>query len=128
MSFTCRSYAAVFRPHTDAPWPTTAPFGRARQDLQSTVYAFPSTGVGPLRAAYRALITHLGDADAVVPVDGGTDILMRGDEHGPGTPEEGKASLAAVSRLDEIPHRRQQQPRENARLDPVAADVPFADA
>ncbi|MFJ3306569.1 DUF1152 domain-containing protein [Streptomyces sp. NPDC086549] len=77
----------------------------AAQDLPSTVYAFPRTGVGPLRAAYRALLAHLGGVDAVVLVDGGTDILMRGDEHGLGTPEEDMASLAAVGGLDEVPHR-----------------------
>jgi hypothetical protein len=36
----------------------------------------------------------------VVLVDGGTDILMRGDEAGLGTPEEDAASLAAASGLD----------------------------
>ena len=51
----------------------------AAHDLPSTVYAFPRLGVQPLRAAYRALVDHLG-VDAVVLVDGGTDILMRGDE------------------------------------------------
>jgi hypothetical protein len=76
-----------------------------RQGLPSTVYAFPRSGVGPLRAAYRTLLAHLGPVDAVVLVDGGTDILMRGDEHGLGTPEEDMASLAAVSGLDEIPQR-----------------------
>jgi hypothetical protein len=73
--------------------------------LPSTVYAFPRTGVIPLRAAYRALLDHLGGVDAVVLVDGGTDILMRGDEHGLGTPEEDMASLAAVDGLDEVEHR-----------------------
>ncbi|MFE2103680.1 DUF1152 domain-containing protein, partial [Streptomyces sp. NPDC059468] len=63
------------------------------------------TGVEPLRAAYRALLDHLGGVDAVVLVDGGTDILMRGDEHGLGTPEEDMASLAAVAGLDDVPHR-----------------------
>lgn len=77
----------------------------AAQELPSTVYAFARTGVGPLRAAYRALLAHLGGVDAVVLVDGGTDILMRGDEHGLGTPEEDMASLAAVDGLDEVPHR-----------------------
>ncbi|MER6693658.1 DUF1152 domain-containing protein, partial [Streptomyces minutiscleroticus] len=48
---------------------------------------------------------YLGGVDAVVLVDGGTDILMRGDEHGLGTPEEDMASLAAVAGLDEVPHR-----------------------
>jgi hypothetical protein len=77
----------------------------AQQDLPSTVYAFPRTGVRPLRAAYRALVGHLGGVDALVLVDGGTDILMRGDEHGLGTPEEDMASLAAVQGLDDIPQR-----------------------
>ncbi|MGW1750367.1 DUF1152 domain-containing protein [Streptomyces sp. NPDC002092] len=75
------------------------------QGLPATVYAFPQTGVQPLRAAYRALVEHLGGVDALVLVDGGTDILMRGDEHGLGTPEEDMASLAAVNGLDEIPQR-----------------------
>jgi hypothetical protein len=77
----------------------------AEQGLPATVYAFPLTGVQPLRAAYRALVDRLGGVDAVVLVDGGTDILMRGDEHGLGTPEEDMASLAAVHGLEEIPQR-----------------------
>ncbi|WP_406005239.1 DUF1152 domain-containing protein [Streptomyces sp. NBC_00637] len=76
-----------------------------RHDLPATVYAFPRTGVEPLRDAYRALLDHLGGVDAIVLVDGGTDILMRGDEHGLGTPEEDMASLAAVHGLDDVPHR-----------------------
>lgn len=68
-------------------------------DLPATVYAFPKTGVQPLRAAYRALLDHL-NADAVVLVDGGTDLLLRGDESGLGTPEEDMASLAALHGLD----------------------------
>ncbi|KUN86139.1 DUF1152 domain-containing protein [Streptomyces griseoruber] len=75
------------------------------QGLPATVYAFPRTGVAPLRDAYRALVDHLGGVDAVVLVDGGTDILMRGDEHGLGTPEEDMASLAAVHALAEVEHR-----------------------
>jgi hypothetical protein len=63
------------------------------------VYAFARTGVRPLRAAYRKLIERLG-VDAVVLADGGTDILMRGDEAGIGTPEEDMASLVAVAGLD----------------------------
>ena len=55
----------------------------------------------PLREAYRALIAHHG-IDAIVLVDGGTDILMRGDEAGLGTPEEDMLSLAAVAGLDEV--------------------------
>lgn len=71
------------------------------QGMDSVVYAFSRTGVRPLRAAYRALIEHLGGVDAVVLVDGGTDILMRGDEAGLGTPEEDMASLASVHGLPE---------------------------
>jgi len=69
-----------------------------RQDLPATVHAFPRTGVRPLAAAYRELVEHL-DVDAIVLVDGGTDILMRGDEAGIGTPEEDMTSLAAVAGL-----------------------------
>ncbi|GAA2095223.1 DUF1152 domain-containing protein [Actinomadura alba] len=75
----------------------------AAHHLPATVYAFPKVGVRPLRAAYRTLIERL-DIDAVVLVDGGTDILMRGDESGLGTPEEDMASLAAVRGLD-VPER-----------------------
>jgi hypothetical protein len=57
----------------------------ASQNLPSTVYAFPLVGVQPLRTAYRALVDHLG-VDAVVLVDGGTDILLCGDESDLGTP------------------------------------------
>ncbi|MCZ4124809.1 DUF1152 domain-containing protein [Streptomyces sp. H39-S7] len=69
-----------------------------RHGMPEAVYAFPSLGVRPLRAAYEALAGHL-DVDAVVLVDGGTDILLRGDESGLGTPEEDMANLAAVRGL-----------------------------
>ncbi|MFF2626036.1 DUF1152 domain-containing protein [Kitasatospora griseola] len=69
-----------------------------------TVWAFASTGVKPLRAAYRALVRRLG-VDAILLVDGGTDILLRGDEAGLGTPEEDMASLAAVAGLRSVPTR-----------------------
>jgi hypothetical protein len=63
------------------------------------VYAFPPLGVERLRDAYRHLVESL-DLDAVVLVDGGTDILLRGDESDLGTPAEDIASLAAVAGLD----------------------------
>lgn len=69
----------------------------------STVHAFSRVGVQPLRAAYRALI-DVYDIDAVVLVDGGTDILMRGDESGLGTPEEDLTSVAALAGI-EVPER-----------------------
>jgi hypothetical protein len=75
-----------------------------RHGYPPTVYAFPQTGVRPLRAAYRALI-ELHGIDAVVLVDGGTDILLRGDEAGLGTPEEDLTSVAALAALDGIPNR-----------------------
>ncbi|GAA1578143.1 DUF1152 domain-containing protein [Dactylosporangium maewongense] len=71
----------------------------AEQRLPSTVYALRRTGVQPLRAAYRNLVSSLG-VDAIVLVDGGTDILLRGDESGLGTPVEDIGSLAAVAGLD----------------------------
>lgn len=61
----------------------------------STVHAFARAGVQPVRAAYTALLERY-DIDAVVLVDGGTDILMRGDESGLGTPEEDLTSVAAL--------------------------------
>lgn len=68
---------------------------------EPVVYTFPRSGVRPLRAAYRGLVEQLG-VDAVVLVDAGTDILLRGDETGLGTPHEDMTSLAAVAGLDGI--------------------------
>ncbi|WP_327676475.1 DUF1152 domain-containing protein [Kitasatospora sp. NBC_00458] len=100
--------AARIGPDTAAPegyFPerTLARWLRAHR-MPDTVWAFPRSGVRPLRDAYRALVGHLG-IDAVLLVDGGTDILMRGDEAGLGTPEEDMASLAAVAGLTEVPER-----------------------
>lgn len=52
----------------------------------------------PVREAYEHLANSLG-LDAIVLVDGGTDILLRGDEAGLGTPAEDMASLAAVAAI-----------------------------
>ncbi|MEZ4376273.1 MAG: DUF1152 domain-containing protein [Polyangiaceae bacterium] len=73
----------------------------AAQDLSCPVYAFEKTGAVPLLASYRALQEEL-QFDCVVLVDGGTDILMRGDEAGLGTPQEDVTSLAAVSQLQGV--------------------------
>jgi hypothetical protein len=70
-----------------------------RQREPDLVYAMPRTGVQPLREAYASLTEQL-DLDAIVLVDGGTDILMRGDEAGLGTPTEDMTSLVAVAGLD----------------------------
>ncbi len=63
------------------------------------IFALNKTGFEPLAEGYRALRDEL-DLDCVVLVDGGTDILMRGDEAGLGTPQEDITSLAAVDALD----------------------------
>lgn len=73
------------------------------RSLPPWVYAFEKVGVRPIAAAYAALRSEL-DLDAVVLVDGGTDILMFGDEAGLGTPQEDMISLAAVAQLD-VPTR-----------------------
>jgi hypothetical protein len=64
----------------------------------TSVFAFGKTGVKPLREAWAALHQELG-FDALVLVDGGTDILMRGDEAGLGTPTEDLSSVAAADAL-----------------------------
>lgn len=74
------------------------------QGRPQPVYAFAPSGVRPLRASYEHLAGTL-HLDAVVPIDGGTDILLRGDESGLGTPEEDMTSLAALRQLDQIPTR-----------------------
>jgi hypothetical protein len=71
---------------------------RTRGDA-AVVYALEKVGVAPLRRAWQALVERI-DPDAIVLVDGGTDLLMRGDESGLGTPAEDMVSLAAVSRLE----------------------------
>ncbi len=64
-----------------------------------TIYAFEKLGVAPVREGYAHLVQSL-DLDAIVLVDGGTDILLRGDEAGLGAPTEHMASLAAVAAMN----------------------------
>ena len=68
-------------------------------ELPSEVYCFDKVGLTPLRAAYDELVGRLR-VDTVILVDGGTDIIMRGDETSLGSPAEDITSLAAVARLD----------------------------
>ncbi len=75
----------------------------SRQGENVTVYAFEQLGIAPTRDAYTYLVQSLG-VDAIVLVDGGTDILLRGDEAGLGTPAEDMTSLAAVAATD-VPTR-----------------------
>lgn len=99
---------AVVGPHTSGsedyfPERTLARY-LSGSPLEPVVYTFERVGVRPLRNAYRAVVDYLG-VDAIVLIDGGTDILMRGDEAGLGTPEEDMASLAAVAGLDGVATR-----------------------
>ncbi len=71
----------------------------AGRGLPGVVWGIEKVGVRPVRAAYRHLVAALG-VDAIVLCDGGTDILMRGDEAGLGTPHEDMTSLAAVAGTD----------------------------
>jgi hypothetical protein len=70
----------------------------SRGEHAPVVWSFDRVGARPLYAGYAWLAETLA-LDAVVLVDGGADVLMRGDEQGLGTPEEDLASLTAVSRL-----------------------------
>ena len=100
--FVAENVAAVTPETTSTDWyfpERTLARWLAAHDLPSTVYAFPPLGVERLRDAYRHLIATL-DIDAVVLVDGGTDILLRGDESNLGTPVEDLTSVAAVAGLD----------------------------
>lgn len=71
----------------------------SRHGEPTTVYALEKLGVVPVREAYVELVRSL-ELDAIVLVDGGTDILLRGDEESLGTPAEDMTSLAAVASLE----------------------------
>lgn len=70
------------------------------EDDPTPVHAIQPGGVRPVRAAYEWLASSL-NIDTLILIDGGTDILMRGDECGLGTPQEDIASLAAAHSLSE---------------------------
>ena len=71
----------------------------SNKENEVPVYAIAKLGVIPVREAYARLVQALR-LDAVVLVDGGTDILLRGDEQNLGTPAEDMTSLAAVASVD----------------------------
>ena len=81
------------------PERTLCRFLESRGEVNPTVYAFANEGAAPVARAYRWLAEKLC-LDGIVLVDGGTDILLRGDEPGLGTPAEDMVSLSAVRRLD----------------------------
>jgi hypothetical protein len=68
---------------------------------ETPVFAIEPEGAMPVQRAYEWLAAHL-KPDAIVLVDGGTDILMRGDEAGLATPEGDSVSLLAVHELRNI--------------------------
>lgn len=61
---------------------------------ETSVFAIDRGGAKSVAAAYQSLVQSLRP-DTLILVDGGTDILMRGDETGLGTPQEDVASLYA---------------------------------
>ena len=75
----------------------------SRQGENARIYAFDKLGVTPIREGYAHLVQALG-LDAIVLLDGGTDVLLGGDEAGLGTPAEDMASLAAVAAMN-VPTR-----------------------
>ena len=67
------------------------------------VYCYKAAGPMVLLEIYQRL-TREFQLDSLILVDGGTDILMRGDEPALGTPLEDMCSLAAAEML-ELPHK-----------------------
>ncbi len=63
------------------------------------IFLIRKGGSADIRAAY-AWLAHELRLDALVLVDGGTDLLMTGDEAGLGTPVEDITSLLAARELD----------------------------
>ena len=59
------------------------------------VYAIENAGAAAVRRAYDWMMAEF-KPDTLVLIDGGTDILMRGNEQGLGTPEEDCSSLLAA--------------------------------
>lgn len=67
------------------------------QDVK--VWCYPRTGARNVLGVYEEMTREL-DLDALVLLDGGTDIMLRGDEPSLGSPAEDMVSLAAASQLD----------------------------
>ncbi|MFN8609663.1 MAG: DUF1152 domain-containing protein [Vulcanimicrobiota bacterium] len=59
------------------------------------IYAIGNAGAAAVARAYEWLVDEL-HPDTLLLIDGGTDILMRGDEQDLGTPEEDCSSLLAA--------------------------------
>lgn len=63
------------------------------------VYSYAASGPMVMLENYRDLVREL-NLDSLVLIDGGTDILMRGDEPSLGTPLEDMCSVAAADMLE----------------------------
>ncbi|OQY26782.1 MAG: hypothetical protein B6244_12395 [Candidatus Cloacimonetes bacterium 4572_55] len=63
------------------------------------ICCFHLVGAIPVTIGYTR-ICEQWQIDTIILVDGGTDILMRGDEVGLGTPQEDIVSIAAVDEVD----------------------------
>jgi hypothetical protein len=73
----------------------------AKQGISQPVYAIAKSGVQGVARAYRWLVQDLRP-DTIVLVDGGTDIVMRGDEAALGTAEEDISSLLGVDCVEGV--------------------------
>lgn len=67
------------------------------------IWLLKKTGVVPARAAYQELV-NVHRIDTVVLVDGGVDVLLKGNEASIGTPVEDLCSLAALHAV-EVPRK-----------------------
>lgn len=74
------------------------------QGLDMPIFTFLRSGLYPVAASYEHLVNEL-KADTVILIDGGTDSLMRGDEHGLGTPHEDALSIAAVHSIQGVKNK-----------------------
>lgn len=83
---------------TYCPEPWLARWLGECQGYAEPLWGIAKTGVRPLRAALAHLRDRLA-VDTIVLVDGGIDLILRGDETSIGTPAEDLASLQAVSGL-----------------------------
>lgn len=72
--------------------------------ISQPIYAIERGGAQTVASAYEWLNSRL-QPDTLILIDGGTDIVMRGDEAGLGTPEEDIASLAAAYALRGPTHK-----------------------
>ena len=75
----------------------------ADRGLRVPVYCYKASGPMVMIEIFQDLVKEL-QLDTLVLIDGGTDILMRGDEPSLGTPLEDMCSVAAADMLS-LPHK-----------------------